>query len=87
MLGLQEIEGGKEKTFQMDGNVRHLEKDTDLVKIYLEKFPNKAAKYEHDVFLSMIPKWWRFTDWSKPEGKTIYMSDGKVFVKGNLLKI
>src|SRR3989344_5677908 len=61
------------KTLQLDGEVR-LIKNED---IYLGKFPEKKEKSKEPkvVFFTFIPKWWRFTDWTKPEGKIILTSD------------
>jgi uncharacterized protein YhbP (UPF0306 family) len=81
VVGLIEIAGGKEKTLQLDGVATHLNSDNAAVKMYLEKFPEKAGKWASDIFLVFTPTWWRFTDWSRPEGKTIYTPDGEVIVK------
>ena len=48
---------------------------------YLKKFPEKMAKYKTDVFIVFTPTWWRYTDWTKEEGKTILLSDGTVTVR------
>ncbi len=84
VVGLEEA-GGKEKTFQMDGIARIMESGEDFGQIYLDKFPRKDEKYFTDVFLIIRPTWWRFTDWSRPEGKTIVSSDGTVSVGGKLV--
>ena len=64
---------------QFDGfvstNVTQAQKD-----FYLEKFPEKMGKYKTEVFIVFTPDWWRYTNWTKPEGKTIFTSDGKVEV-------
>ena len=85
VIGLVEVEGGKEKTFQVDGEAQIIQKDDPLVKVYLDKFPEKAGKWAEDIFFKVTPIWWRFTDWSKPEGKTILSSDGTMTVKGKLV--
>lgn len=85
VVGLVEVAGGKEKTFQLDGEAQVIEKNDPLVKVYLDKFPEKAGKWAEDIFFKVTPKWWRFTDWSKPEGKTILNSDGTMTVKGKLV--
>lgn len=85
VVGLEEA-GGKEKTFQMDGTARVMKPDEDFAQIYLDKFPRKEEKYSTDIFLVITPTWWRFTDWSKPEGKTIFTSDGTISVGGKLVK-
>ena len=84
VIGLVEIAGGKEKTFQVDGEAQIIEKDDPLVKVYLDKFPEKAGKWEEDIFFKVTPSWWRFTDWSKLEGKTILNSDGTMTLKDEL---
>lgn len=48
---------------------------------YFTKFPEKIAKYKSDVFMVLTPTWWRYTDWTKEEGKTILLSDGTVTVR------
>ncbi len=63
------------KTFQMDG-VARLIKDTEgdlYEKIYHEKFPEKKAKSQGPNYVKFVftPTWWRWTDWTKPEGKLI----------------
>ncbi len=85
VVGLVEVAGGKEKTFQLDGEAQVIEKDDPLVKVYLDKFPEKAGKWAEDIFFKVTPKWWRFTDWSKLEGKTILNSDRTMTVKGKLV--
>lgn len=69
---------GNMKTLQMDGEVRVLkseDKET-FEKVYLGKFPEKRAKYDEGKFLgfTFVPTWWRFTDWTGPEGKKIITS-------------
>ena len=71
---------GNLKTLQMDGEVRlmtDIENEELFRGLYLEKFPKKKAKAEgpDTVAFLFIPKWWRFTDWTKPEGKLILTSD------------
>lgn len=75
-------EGKSSKTLQMDGAANLVEAGDALVQRYLEKFPEKVekAKGGNVVFFKFTPTWWRFTDWSKPGGKTIYLSDGSVTV-------
>ncbi len=67
------------KTLQLDGIVELLkenEKGT-FDAVYLGKFPEKIEKSKDDkfVFFKFTPTWWRFTDWTRPEGKTIITSD------------
>ena len=62
-------------TFQLDG-IASLTEDPTLIKTYYEKFKekNQADLDENDIFFTFTPTWWRFTDWTKPEGKTIFTS-------------
>lgn len=64
------------KTLQVDGEVSLVDGQT-IKDIYFAKFPNKKEKYstENDIFLVLKPTWWRFTDWTAPEGKTIITSE------------
>lgn len=85
-------EGPNSRTLQMDGVARVLTpEEAHLKEIYLEKFPNVRAKLNEpdDFFFTFTPTWWRFTDWTRPEGKTTYLSDGSVSVtpKVNALKV
>jgi general stress protein 26 len=70
---------GDMKTFQMDGTAQLL-KDDAKKEFYLTKFPQKRGKLDNPkvVMFTFTPTWWRFTDWTKPEGKTILTSDSKV---------
>ena len=67
------------KTLQLDGEVRLLKTAAEHAlyeKVYLGKFPNNKLKAADDTFLpfTFIPKWWRFTDWTGPDGKKITTS-------------
>lgn len=66
------------KTLQLDGIIELL-KPTEEVgeSIYLGKFPEKKEKAKDPkfVFFKLTPTWWRFTDWTNPEGKTILLSE------------
>ena len=73
---------GNLKTLQLDGVVRLLNKEVSererFSKVYLEKFPNKKEKIRTDpkvVLFTFLPSWWRFTDWTRPEGKLIVSSE------------
>ncbi len=72
--GFEEI---KTVVAQFDGSMT-----TDVTQeqkdFYLKKFPEKIGKYKTEVFIVFKPDWWRYTDWTKPEGKTILTSDGKI---------
>lgn len=67
------------KTLQIDGESRLLKDDEkDLFdKVYFAKFPDKKEKnYGKPVVLFLFtPTWWRFTDWTGPDGKVIIGTD------------
>lgn len=69
------------KTLQLDGEVRLITSDEKEIfdEVYLGKFPNKKQKSIDPKFVSFVflPQWWRYTDWTKPEGKIIIISDDK----------
>jgi uncharacterized protein YhbP (UPF0306 family) len=71
----------KMKTLQIDGTVRLLkdEEKPTFDEVYMGKFPEKEAMAaRHDlVYFVLIPSWWRFTDWTKSEGKIILSSEDK----------
>lgn len=69
------------KTLQLDG-IAKLEDTQELRDIYFTKFPKKLDKHPDDVLFTFTPTWWRFTDWTVPEGKTIWNSDGEVIRLG-----
>lgn len=64
---------GDTKTFQLDGVVC-LSDNENFLNLYLEKFPKAAHIFKKDVLFTFSPTWWRFTDWARPEGKTIFTS-------------
>ena len=71
------------RTFQLDGTVQITE-DKDIIETYFQKFPEKREHFTEDFFFVFTPTWWRYTDWTKPEGKTVMTSDGKVvLMKGS----
>lgn len=69
---------GEMKTLQIDGEVKLVEEaEKELfLETYHKKFPEKVAMADkHDlVFFTLTPTWWRYTDWTKPKGKTILSS-------------
>jgi len=69
------------KTLQMDGEARLIEPEEKklFAQVYLGKFPEKAQKYADAGIVSFAfrPLWWRWTDWTKPEGKIIVTSEDK----------
>lgn len=69
------------KTLQLDGKILLLEPENESISSsYLDKFTEKRGSENNPetIFFIFVPTWWRFTDWNKPEGKTIFTSDGKV---------
>lgn len=77
VIGFDEIAS---KTLQLDGVVRLLnsEAENDTFKtIYLHKFPDKVEKAKDHKFTPFLftPTWWRYTDWTKLEGKLILSSE------------
>ena len=75
-------EGSNSKTLQVDGVAELVTNNDPLMSDYLKKFPEKVKKLEDPniIFFKFIPTWWQFTDWSRPEGKTVYLSDGSVTI-------
>jgi general stress protein 26 len=69
------------KTLQLDGIVKLVsESDREKFKeIYFGKFPEKLAKSYgvEQVYFTFTPTWWRFTDWTTPQGKMILTSIDK----------
>lgn len=69
------------KTFQVDGEVRLVRDDerASFNEVYLGKFLEKKQKDDDPTSVSFVfvPTWWRFTDWTKPEGKFILTSETK----------
>ena len=67
------------KTLQMDGEVKLITpgKQAHFDEVYYAKFPMKKGKTYGSpaVFFSFTPTWWRYTDWTKPEGKLILSSE------------
>jgi uncharacterized pyridoxamine 5'-phosphate oxidase family protein len=62
------------KTLQMDGMVE-LSDNIEFQEQYYKKFPSAEAAFKKDVLFTFTPTWWRFTDWTRPEGKTIWCSE------------
>ncbi|MBP6866452.1 MAG: pyridoxamine 5'-phosphate oxidase family protein [Candidatus Pacebacteria bacterium] len=69
------------KTLQLDGQVRLVpESEKEKFKeVYFGKFPEKLAKSYgvEQVYFTFTPTWWRFTDWTTPNGKMILTSTDK----------
>ncbi|PIR87275.1 MAG: hypothetical protein COU11_01245 [Candidatus Harrisonbacteria bacterium CG10_big_fil_rev_8_21_14_0_10_49_15] len=67
------------KTLQIDGVARHSTDEKLITEVYLAKFPNKKPKRDADpdkfIFFSFTPRWWRFTDWTHPDGKIVISSE------------
>ena len=66
------------QTLQLDGEIRFIQPDEKKLfeTNYLEKFPKKKEKASDPKFVPFLftPTWWRFTDWTRPEGKIIISS-------------
>ncbi len=64
------------KTLQMDGECKFvLEQDRSRFdSIYFGKFPEKVGKFPDAVALVFSPSWWRFTDWTTPQGRVVLNS-------------
>ncbi len=65
------------KTLQMDGEVA-LADNEELRRAYFAKFTEKAEKPSEGIFFTFTPTWWRFTDWTLPQGKTIFSSEDTI---------
>jgi general stress protein 26 len=67
------------QTLQVDGIVRLLKSDEQAIfdSVYLGKFPEKKEKSLNPKFVrfTLIPTWWRFTDWTNPKEKIILNSE------------
>ena len=66
-------------TLQLDGQVSLIKDNEEEIgynTIYFNKFPNKVEKAKDPKFVKFkfTPKWWRFTDWTNPNGKLILTS-------------
>lgn len=62
-------------TLQLEGEVRLIkpEEVEHYNNIYLGKFQMKVEKEEDATTARLIftPTWWRYTDWTKPEGRLV----------------
>lgn len=67
------------RTLQLDGYVQLLldADSTVFNETYYRKFPEKTGQFPNDLAFTFTPTWWRFTDWTRPEGKFIVNSDSK----------
>lgn len=69
------------KTLQLDGEARLLKEAERALydEVYFGKFPKKKEKATDSkfVFFVFVPTWWRFTDWTRKEGKVIISSEDK----------
>ena len=66
------------KTFQLDGEVRLVKPEEEAIfdKVYVGKFPEKTEKLKDRAFIHVVftAKWWRYSDFTVPEGKLILTS-------------
>jgi uncharacterized protein YhbP (UPF0306 family) len=68
------------RTLQIDGTARLLHEDerAEFESVYIGTFDMKKEKFSTDTPFVLIPTWWRFTDWTTPEGKRITCSEDTV---------
>lgn len=71
------VDGNDLKTFQLDGYVQLLTptEQEEFERVYLRKFPEKKDKYKGQILFTFTPTWWRFTDWTTPQGKQIWTNE------------
>jgi len=79
VVGLSEED---KKTAQFNGKV-NLTEDQNLISVYFKKFPEKKDVSDGEVFLAFKPDKWKYTDWNKPEGKTMLKNTGEIVVFEN----
>ena len=67
------------KTLQLDGTLELIKPEEKGLfdRIYLGKFPDKLEKSKDpkSIFFKFTPHWWRFSDWTRKEGKLIIDSN------------
>lgn len=65
-------------TFQSDGNLKIIKKE-EFSDNYFIKFPENKKYLENTdtIFLLFSAKWWRYTDWTSPDGKKVISSEDK----------
>lgn len=68
---------GDMRTLQIDGIAQLLTAPHAHIDLYMHTFPEKQGKYEAQklVFFTASPMWWRFTDWTHPDGKRVECSE------------
>jgi len=69
VVGFVEPPDGSDRTFQLNGKARIVNPHGELANLYLDKFHEKKGKWPSDIFLSIEPSWWRFSDWTNSGGK------------------
>jgi uncharacterized protein YhbP (UPF0306 family) len=73
------VDESNKKTLQLDGEVRIIKpEETEIYdRTYVGKFSEKAQKLENPENIKFVftPTWWRFSDFTVPEGKLILTSD------------
>lgn len=74
-------EEGCMKTLQLNGTISVTQGES-YIEAYYKKFTNKdrSTLTEQDIFLEFTPQWWRYSDWTKSEGKTTFDSGGDTIV-------
>jgi general stress protein 26 len=68
------------KTLQLDGHAKVVKTDEEkelFEAAYYGKFTDKTKKDSDpdSLYFSFTPTWWRYTDWTGPNGKEIISSD------------
>lgn len=69
------------RTLQVDGVARLLSADElDLKDAYAAHFPEKQKRLSSPdtIYFLCSPTWWRYTDFTHPDGKKIYSSEDSV---------
>lgn len=67
------------KTMQLDGVVElvNAEDESGFDAVFEGRFGAKHEKDEKQLRFTFTPTWWRFTDWTSPDGKLLLASDEK----------
>ena len=71
------------RTLQIDGEASLIsdEEREKFDSVYFSVFPEKTERSKTDpkvIFFKLAPTWWRYTDWTKPEGKISFDSEGNL---------
>lgn len=69
---------GTMKTLQIDGMAMLVaDADSDTKTFYMNTFPEKQGKYDSNklIFFTFSPTWWKYSDWTHPDGKRVETSE------------